>query len=61
MASKKNALIQVRIEKDLKEEAEKLFERMGLSCASAIRLFIQQSVTEGALPFKPSVEAGEKN
>lgn len=61
MANKKDALIQVRIEKDLKEDAENLFEKMGLSCASAIRLFLKQSVIEGALPFKPSVEAGEKN
>ncbi len=33
--------------------AEQIFSNMGMSTADAIRIFIQQSVNEGGLPFQP--------
>ncbi len=45
----------------LKEEAEELFEDLGLDLATAIRVFIRQSIRKGGFPFaieqnKPNAE-----
>jgi len=41
----------VRIEDNLKNEAEILFGNMGLNLTSAINIFFRQAVREQALPF----------
>lgn len=51
-----NVTVQSRISSDLKAQAEQLFSDMGMSTADAIRIFIQQSVNEGKLPFQPSTK-----
>lgn len=51
-----NVTVQSRINPDLKEQAEQIFSNMGMSTADAIRIFIQQSVNEGRLPFQPSTK-----
>lgn len=48
-----NVTIQARIKPELKEQAESIFDAMGLSMGDAIRLFLQQSVNIGGLPFQP--------
>ena len=48
--------VQARINPDLKEQADALFAALGLSTADAIRLFLQQSVNAGGLPFQPSAK-----
>ena len=48
--------VQARINPDLKEQADALFAALGLSTADAIRLFLQQSVNTGGLPFQPSIK-----
>ena len=48
-----NVTIQSRISAELKHEAEAIFSSMGLSTSDAIRLFLQQSVNVGGLPFQP--------
>lgn len=45
------SLIQVRIDDDLKKEAENLFSDLGLDTPSAIRLFLRQSVAHNCIPF----------
>jgi DNA-damage-inducible protein J len=45
--------VQSRINSDLKEQAEIVFSSMGMSLGDAIRIFIQQSVNVGGLPFQP--------
>ena len=45
--------VQSRINPELKVQAERVFSGMGMSTADAIRIFLQQTVNEGALPFKP--------
>ncbi len=50
-----NATVQSRVNPELKERAEALFTAMGMSTAEAIRIFLQQSVNEGGLPFRPSI------
>ncbi len=48
-----NITIQSRIKPKLKEDAEAIFEGIGLSMGDAIRIFLQQTVNMGGLPFTP--------
>ncbi len=43
--------VQVRIEKELKEEAVELFEQLGMDMSGAINIFLKQCVLKGGLPF----------
>ncbi|WP_296665381.1 MULTISPECIES: type II toxin-antitoxin system RelB/DinJ family antitoxin [unclassified Treponema] len=43
----------VRVDKELKEQATELYNDLGLSLSSAINMFLRQSVRENGLPFKP--------
>ena len=49
--SKKTATIHLRIEPELKNDAEELFRAMGLSTTDAIKLFLTQVVMTGGIPF----------
>ena len=46
--------VQARVSESLKADADALFTEMGLTTSDAIRLFLQQSVNLGALPFTPA-------
>lgn len=48
-----NETIQTRVSPTLKKEAEDLFAQMGLNMSDAIRMFLQQSVNVGGIPFTP--------
>ena len=48
-----NVTVQSRVKPELKEQAEAIFSAVGLSTADAIRMFLQQSVNVGGLPFRP--------
>lgn len=45
------AQINIRVEDNLKEDAEKLFNALGLNFSSAVNMFISQAVREGGIPF----------
>lgn len=45
------ALIQVRIDDKLKEEAVTLYESMGIDISTAIRIFFKKSLAVGGIPF----------
>lgn len=47
----KNSILQVRIDSDLKDEAEALYASMGTSLSEAVRIFLKQSILEQKLPF----------
>lgn len=55
----KHATMQIRIDEDLKEQADRLFEALGLSPSEAVRLFVAQSVIERRLPFTPHLSKSE--
>ena len=56
MSEKKDkVLINVRIERETKEQAEEIFEEMGVSMTSAITMFLKQTVRENKLPFTPNL------
>lgn len=41
----------VRIDSEIKEQAEALFEELGMSLSTALNIFLRQSLREGGLPF----------
>jgi len=45
------ALVQVKIDKDLKEQADKLFNELRLDTTTAIRMFLKQAINKDGLPF----------
>lgn len=57
----KQAVLQVRMDSDLKQQAETLYHRMGTSLAEAVRIFARQSVEENAMPFVIHVPPGESD
>lgn len=51
----KSAMIRARVDPSLKEEAETIFEALGLSATQAITLFYQQVRWYRGLPFEVRV------
>ena len=49
--------LQVRVDPNLRQEAEMLFSNAGLDMSSAIRLFLRQSVIRRRLPFDVITES----
>lgn len=47
----KTANLNIRVDKEVKEQAEDLFKRLGLNMSSAINVFLTQSIKEQAIPF----------
>jgi len=45
-----------RVEKDLKEQAENLFERLGMNMSTALNIFLRKAVDEEAIPFPVSTK-----
>lgn len=55
----KQATLQVRIDEALKDQADHLFEALGMSASEAVRLFVAQAVNERRLPFTPHFSKSE--
>ena len=49
-----NVNITVRVDKDVKKQAEVLFNDLGLNLSSAINMFLHQAIAEQSIPFKPA-------
>ena len=45
------ALIQVRVDRDLKNDMDELFSSLGLDTSTAIRMFLKQVERKRGLPF----------
>ena len=48
-----DATCQIRMNSELKAQVEELYRNLGTSFAEAVRIFAQQSLREGGLPFRP--------
>lgn len=46
------AVLQTRVDSKMKQEAEKLFNSLGLDVTTAIRLFLKQSINQQKIPFE---------
>ena len=47
--------INIRMDKDLKEQAESLFSDLGMNMTTAFNIFLRQSVRQGKIPFEISL------
>ena len=44
--------LSIKIDRDLKTQADALFNAMGMSLTTAVTVFVRQAVQEQAIPFK---------
>jgi DNA-damage-inducible protein J len=51
----KAATVRARVESELKEETELIFEQLGISTTEAIRIFFKQVQLQKGLPFDMKV------
>lgn len=47
-----NALVQTRIDSDVKDRATVVLENMGLTVSDAVRILLTRTANEGALPLE---------
>ena len=46
------AVLQVRVDDDLKNQASVIFNGLGIDLSTAIRMFLKKAVLEGGIPFE---------
>ena len=56
-----NVNITIRMDEDLRKEAEALFDQLGMSLTTAINIFVSQSVREGRIPFEVTTKPRESH
>ena len=44
-------LLQVRVDENLKAQAAKICENLGIDLSTAVRMFLHRTVTENGIPF----------
>ena len=49
--AKNTSSVSFRIDKDIKNQADRLFTEPGLNMTTAFNIFIRQAVREGSIPF----------
>jgi DNA-damage-inducible protein J len=47
--------VQTRLPLHIKNQAEEIFEQMGMSLNDGIRIYVSQVINERAMPFKPTI------
>ena len=47
------AVLQIRLDDDLKKQASIVFDELGLDLSTAVRMFLKKAVSEKGLPFNP--------
>lgn len=55
-----DATLQIRIDGELKAQVESLYRSLGTSFAEAVRIFAQQSLLEGGMPFRPMLKSWDE-
>jgi DNA-damage-inducible protein J len=55
----RDAVVRARVQPDLKADAEKVFETLGINTTEAIRMFLSQVRLRGGLPFAVEVPKNE--
>jgi len=54
-AGSETVMVSIRMDKELKQNAEALFAEFGMNMTTAINVFAKQSVREGRIPFEISL------
>ena len=55
----KQAVYQVRMDEEIKDQVEALYRSLGTTFAEAVRIFAVQSIREQGMPFIPSEVRGK--
>ena len=55
-----DATMQIRMDRELKVQVEELYRGLGTSFAEAVRIFAQQSLREGGMPFRPTLKSWDE-
>ena len=55
------ALIQVRVDDDLKIAATDVYEKLGIDLSSAIRMFLKRSVMQNGIPFPMVIDKNKSD
>ncbi len=50
------ALLQIRVDEELKNQANAIFNELGIDLSTAVRMFLKKSVLEGGIPFDIKVD-----
>ena len=48
--------ISIRMDENLRKEADEILDELGLNMSSAVNIFVKQLVRQGGLPFTPTLE-----
>ena len=51
----KSANVAARVEPDIKERAEEILSKLGISASNGINMFYRQVILWNGLPFRPSI------
>ena len=54
----KQAIYQVRMDEEIRDQVEALYRNLGTTFAEAVRIFAVQSIREHGFPFQPSETRG---
>ena len=54
----KNAVYQIRMDAEIKNQVEELYRNLGTAFAEAVRVFAVQSLREQGMPFIPTEARG---
>ncbi|MCL2659953.1 MAG: type II toxin-antitoxin system RelB/DinJ family antitoxin [Acidobacteriaceae bacterium] len=54
-----NALVQTRIDSDVKERAAAVLTKLGITVSDAVRILLTRTANEGALPFTLAADTAE--
>ncbi len=53
--------ISIRMDADLKAQADALFAELGMNLSTAFNIFVRQSLREGGIPFEVKLEQPKPN
>jgi DNA-damage-inducible protein J len=56
MSATKSSLVQVRIDTELRDNANMLFDSLGLDMSTAIKMFLKKCLAERGIPFSLKIE-----
>lgn len=54
------AIVQLRVDDELKAQASSVYEKLGLDLSSAIRMFLKRSVMVNGIPFSMIISDAQK-
>lgn len=53
--------LNIRIDKEIKNSAEKIFNELGLNMTTAINMFLRTTIREHGIPFELKIEIPNNN